>query len=152
MELNPIIVEKTKFLFGCDFNDPAFDADESYEHSDVADEIIKEYGWKEVFPCWFQFLKENCKTPEEVLNYANLFYYYGGTDYPIRDPYSFVSYFYYRIDITQYGAQATNILDSIVIPILSRIGDVNLEKNPNYAPESDPKIITAIEEWKEKEA
>lgn len=148
MEQNKDIIEKTSFLFDCRHDDPSFDANDSYEHSDVADNLIETYGWDTVFPYWFHFLRENCPTPEDVINFANLFFYYGGTDYPLRDPYSFVSYFYYRVDTKKYGAEATDILDSIAIPILSRIGDVSLERTPDYVPEKDPRILAAIEKWR----
>ena len=150
MEAEKTIIEKTAYLFGCRHDDPSFDADDSYEHSDAADQLIETFGWNTVFPYWFQYLREQCPTPDDVLNFANLFFYYGGTDYPMRDPYPFVSYFYYRVDTKQYGAEATDILDSIAIPLLSHIGDISLESNPDYVPENDPKIQKAIANWKNK--
>ena len=68
----------------------------------------------------------------------------------MRDPYPFVSYFYYRVDTKKYGAEATDILDSIAIPLLSHIGDISLESNPDYVPEKDPRIQKSITEWKNK--
>ena len=137
----------TAFLFGCRHDDPSFD-DDTYEHSDAAEALINEYGWKTVFPFWFDYLKQECPTPEEVINFAHLFFYYGGPERALRDPYPFVSYLYYRVDTTQYGGEATDIFDSIVIPMLSRIGDVSLENQPDYVPENDPKVLAAIEKWK----
>lgn len=137
----------TAYLFGCDYNDPAFD-DDSTEHEDAAEALVAEYGWNTVFPVWFDYLKGNCPTEADVINFANLFFYYGGADRPLRDPYPFVSYLYYRVDTTQYGGEATDIFDSIVIPMLSRIGDVSLDNQPDYVPENDPKVLNAIEKWK----
>lgn len=141
------LAETTQYLFNCKFDDPDFD-DESYEHSDAAQVLIKEYGWPKVFDCWFTYLRENCPTEEDVINFANLFFYYGGTEHPIRDPYPFISYFYYRVDTKKYNDVATDIFDSIVIPLLSNIGEVNLENNPRYVPEKDQKILAAVEKWK----
>lgn len=144
------IIKTTAYLFGCRHDDPAFDADDSYEHSDAAQNLIDEYGWKTVFPYWFDYLQQHCPKESDVINYAHLFFYYGGTDLPLRDPYPFVSYFYYRVDTKKYGGEATDIFDSIAIPLLSNIGAVSLELNPDYAPEKDPKILEAVENWKNK--
>ena len=81
-------------------------------------------------------------------NFAHLFFYYGGSEQPLRDPYPFVSYLYYRVDAAKYGADATDIFDSIVIPLLSNIGDVSLENEPDYVPEKDPRILFAVEAWR----
>ena len=142
------IIETTKYLFGCNHDDPAFDADDSYEHSDEAQKLIDEYGWINVFPYCFDYLQQNCPTEADVINFAHLFYYYGGADLPLLDPYPFISYFYYRVDTMKYGGEATDIFDSIAIPLLSNIGEISLENTPDYIPENDPRVLAAIENWK----
>ncbi len=142
------IIKTTSYLFNCKFDDPTFDADNSYEHSDKAQKLIRDYGWNTIFPYWFDYLQQCCLTENDVLNFANLFFYYGGTEQPLRDPYPFISYLYYRVDTQKYGGTASDIFDSIAIPLLSNIGEINLEKNPSYVPEKDPQIIKAIEAWK----
>ena len=67
---------------------------------------------------------------------------------PLRDPYPFISYLYYRVDTQKYGVFATDIFDSIAIPLLDNIGDVSLELAPDYVPEKDTRILCAIEKWK----
>lgn len=141
------LFETTRYLFDCKYDAPDFD-DDTYEHSDVASALIAEYGWQEVFDSWFTYLRDNCKTAEDVINFANLFFYYGGTEYYLRDPYPFVSYLYYRVDTKKYGEIATEIFDSITIPLLSNIGDVSLEQTPNYVPEKDVRILSAVQKWK----
>ena len=79
-----------------------------------------------------------------------MFFCYGGWEHGTRDPYPFISYLYYRVDMKKYAAEAMDIFDSIVIPMLSDIGDISIIDNPNYAPEDDKKILAAIEQWKEK--
>ena len=125
------IEKTTEYLFNCKHDDPSFDANDSYEHSDVAQALIDEYGWKEVFPYWFDYLRKCCPKEEDVINFANLFFYYGGSDQPICDPYPFVSYFYYRVDTRKYGGEATDIYDSITSPLLSNIGAVSVENDPD---------------------
>ncbi len=152
MNKNEMIEKMTAYLFNCRHDDPAFDADDSYEHSDAAQDLIDEYGWNEVFPYWFDYLQNHCSTEKDVINFAHLFYYYGGADLPLRDPYPFIAYFYYRVDTTKYGAEATDIFDSIVIPLLSNIGDISLENEPDYVPEKDSRILSAVNEWKKAES
>lgn len=147
MNQNEKIIKATAYLFNCRHDDPDFDSNDSYEHSDTAQELIDEYGWEKVFPYWFDYLQKCCPAAEDVINFANLFFYYGGADHPLRDPYPFISYLYYRVDTAKYGADATDIFDSIVIPLLSNIGDVSLENEPDYIPEKDPRILSAIKAW-----
>lgn len=64
---------------------------------------------------------------------------------PFRDPHPFISYFYYRIDTRIFGGEATDIFDSIAIPLLSNIGEISIENAPDYVPEKDPKILKAVE-------
>ena len=85
------LTEITTYPFLSRFEDPTFDADVSYEHSDKAETIIDEYGWGAVFDSWFEYLRASCPAPEDVINFANLFFYYGGADYPVKDPYPFLS-------------------------------------------------------------
>lgn len=148
MDRQTKLIGTTRYLFDCKYDAPDFD-DDTYEHSDIAKALIAEFGWQEVFDCWFTYLKKNCPTEEDVINFANLFFYYGGTEYSMSNPYPFVSYLYYRVDTKKYGEAATEIFDSITIPLLSNIGDVSLEKNPTYAPEQDDRILSAIEKWKQ---
>ena len=147
MEENKII-SVTQYLFDCRHDDPSFD-DDNYNHSDTAEALIEEFSWKTVFPYWFEYLQNNCPTAEDVINFAHLFFYYGGAERPVRDPYPFISYLYYRVDTTKYGGAATDIFDSIVIPMLTRIGDVSLDNQTDYVPEKDPVILSAIEKWRE---
>lgn len=147
---NERIIKITEYLFSCRHDDPAFDADDSYEHSDAAQALIDEHGWKEVFPYWFDYLQKRCPREEDVINFANLFFYYGGSDQPLRDPYPFISYFYYRVDTSKYGGEATDIFDSIAIPLLSNIGAVSLENDPDYVPEKDHRILSAVNCWKDQ--
>lgn len=150
MDRKTKLIKATRYLFDCKYDAPDFD-DDTYEHSDAAKALIAEYGWQEVFECWFTYLKENCPSAKDVINFANLFFYYGGTEYPLRDPYPFIAYLYYRVNTKEYGAEATDIFDSITIPLLSNIGDVSLENEPDYVPEQDDKILAVIEKWKSEQ-
>jgi len=148
-EQNEKIITVTGYLFDCRHNAPDFD-DDNYDHSDAAEALIEEFGWKTVFPYWFDYLQNHCPEEADVINFAHLFFYYGGAELPVRDPYPFISCLYYRVDTAKYGGAATDIFDSIVIPMLTRIGDINPDNQPDYVPEKDPKILAAVELWKKQ--
>ena len=69
-----------------------------------------------------------------------------------HEPYPFISYFYYRVDTKKFGGAATDIFDSIAIPMLSRIGAVSLENDPDYVPKKIrwhwKELWSLCENWK----
>ena len=77
MQNNSTIKNETEYLFRCDFFSDEFDPDGEEEHLDRADNLLEAYPWKDIFNSWHDFLHANCKTPEEVINFCNLFFYYG---------------------------------------------------------------------------
>ena len=142
------IQSETNYLFDYNFNDDSIPEKIEEAHLDRATALLDNYQWNDIFKCWFEYLKANCKTPEEVINWANLFFWFGGSEMSIPDPYSFLGYLYYKVDVSKYVDEAQTVFDGIAIGILEKIGKVNLMNNPNYAPETDPEIIAAVERWK----
>lgn len=142
------IQSETNYLFDYNFNDDSIPEKIEEAHLDRAAALLDNYQWNDIFKCWFEYLKANCKTPEEVINWANLFFWFGGSEMSIPDPYSFLGYLYYKVDVSKYVDEAQTVFDGIAIGILEKIGKINLMNNPNYAPETDPEIIAAVERWK----
>ena len=142
------IQSETNYLFDYNFNDDSIPEKIEEAHLDRATALLDNYQWNDIFKCWFEYLKANCKTPEEVINWANLFFWFGGSEMSIPDPYSFLGYLYYKVDVSKYVDEAQTVFDGIAIGILEKIGKINLMNNPNYAPETDPEIIAAVERWK----
>lgn len=142
------IQSETNYLFDYNFNDDSIPEKIEEAHLDRATALLDNYQWNDIYKCWFEYLKANCKTPEEVINWANLFFWFGGSEMSIPDPYSFLGYLYYKVDVSKYVDEAQTVFDGIAIGILEKIGKVNLMNNPNYAPETDPEIIAAVERWK----
>lgn len=105
---------------------------------------------KKTFVSWQKYLFTECKTPESVINFANLFWIYGGQDYPINEPYKFLGYFYYRINFETAKYDKLMILDSLAIDILPKAGYLYADRfiNDDYIPELDPNIIKQVEEYK----
>ena len=116
----------------------------------LADRQISAFGWDETFKSWKKYLFTECKTPESAINFANLFWSYGGQDHPVSEPYEFLGYFYFRIDFDTEKHDAGGILDSLAIALLPRAGYSYADPNINcdYVPELDPRIIAAAKAWK----
>lgn len=84
------------------------------------------------------------------MNFAHLYWESWWWNYPIKEPYRFMGYFYYRIgmDVEEYDSDQ-DILDSLSCSILPRSGykQADLYENPYYIPERDPLMIQAVEEY-----
>lgn len=119
---------------------------------DKADELIEKYGWDAVYETFKSYLIRECSTPELSVNAAYIFWDFCWYNYPIHDPYEFMSYFYYRIDFNTKQYDASDILDSLTTTVLPKngISAADLMKHPYYMPESDPEMIAAAERWKNK--
>ncbi len=141
------IKAETDYLFKYNFNDTSISPEVEDAHLQRAEDLLDNYEWNDIFACWFSYLKKKCQTPEEVINWANLFYWFGGESKPIANPYKFLGYLYYKVDSIKYAEACQTVFDGIVIGILEKIGDISLSSNPSYAPEQDTRITQAKEKW-----
>ena len=100
---NEAYLEKeTEYLFGCNYLSDEFDPDGTEhedEHYNRAQALINRYSWNVVFEAWSNYLHKMCRTEEDVINFCNLFFLYGGSEQPIPEPYRFCASLYYRIDV-----------------------------------------------------
>ena len=142
------IDKQTYLLFNRIYGD-----DTSQEYDLLLDKVeqqISEFGWEKTFESWINYLFTECKTPESAINFANLFWSYGGQDHPVIEPYKFLGYFYYRIDFDTEMYDELGILDSLAIDLLPKAGYSYADRliNDEYIPELDPKIIAQVEAYK----
>ena len=142
------ITKETNYLFDVDYFDDNFDPDGNEEHLARAEKMIDSYPWSDIFDSWNEYLHANCKTPEDIYNYCNLFIYYGGTDQFIPRPYEFLGYIYYMIDIDTYWDMAGELLDELSVSILERSGEISSWNDPYYQSWKDPKILKEVEKLK----
>ena len=145
------IDKQTYLLFNRTYGD-----DTSQEYDLLLDKVeqqISEFGWEKTFESWINYLFTECKTPESAINFANLFWSYGGQDYPVIEPYKFLGYFYYRIDFDTEKYDKLGILDSLTIDLLPKAGYSYADRliNDEYIPELDPKLIAEVEAYKSSE-
>ena len=117
---------------------------------DRAHQQVIDYGWDKTFESWKQYLFTKCLTPESVINFAHLFWCYDGCEYVIPDPYNFLGYMYYRIDMNTTKYDEMDILDGIATTILpmAGYGKADLMNDPYYSPLDDEQIIAEVEKFK----
>jgi len=137
----------TEYLFKQNFFDDNFDPDGAEVNLDKAQELMEQYPWNDIIVIWHDYLYRNCRTPEEVINFANLFLYYGGTDGYNPEPYKFLGYMLYRVDMDKYYDTAYSAFEAIALDILGYQNLINLRENPYYDPLKDPHILNAVKKW-----
>ena len=119
------IEEYTDYLFNCSFTDDSFDPENHEEHLRASWELFEHYAWKDIFPIWIKYLHSKCPTPEDVINFVNLYVYWD---------------------------QAGELFEGLAINMLSRQGLINIMKDPYYVPLKDERILSAISKWKNNNA
>ena len=145
------IHDKIRYLF-----DRPWDEDLSYsEEEELLDEakrLINEAGWPATYTAAVNYLLEACNTPDSAINFAHMFWGYGWYENPIPNPYRFLAYFYYRINLEVEKYDSPGILDSLAITILPRAGyrEADLMHNEDYIPEYDPRILAEVERLRNK--
>lgn len=147
------IISVLKNLFDYYWDMPMTEEEET-ETENTAQSLITKYGWEEVFEHFFYYLKTECSTPESVANAMNIFSTYGWSKNPIPDPYDFLGYIYYRIELNpneydDYNAVTT--FDSIAVDVLEKSGIKENLYIGDYVPEIDPEVIKAVEKWRSKD-
>ncbi len=96
------------------------------------------------------YLYNNVNTPEEAINAAHNFHSCRWVEQVVPNPYTFISFFYYKINLDETKYDDQGILDSLSITILPNAGvkQANLMENPNYSPLLDPTLLSTVDEWK----
>lgn len=138
------IEEYTNYLFNCSFSDDSFDPEDHEDHLKASWELFEHYTWEDIYPLWMKHLHENCSTPEDVINFVNLYIYYEADGFPIDDPIGLISYIYYKVDMDKYWDEAGELFEGFAINILSKHGLVNMINDPYYTPLKDERITNAI--------
>ena len=145
------INEITKKLFSISYENDLDDDKTSDVYENMATELMKNNKWSDVYASWFNYLVNDCKTEEEVLNFANLFWLYEGYKRFIPNAAEFCAFFYANISFDNHP-DAPEILDSITCEVFLNSGIYPKESlyYDEYVPTSDPMIKNAINEWKKK--
>lgn len=118
---------------------------------DIFDKAIENYGWEQVFKTINLYIRFNCLTGESIANFVNLFWEYTcKSPRKISEPYRFLGYLYYRVDLRPWDYDCAEVFDGLVYNLLS--GEDDFEHNPftnyDYMPETDPNIIAEVQKLK----
>ncbi|PLS31537.1 hypothetical protein Uis1B_0528 [Bifidobacterium margollesii] len=121
---------------------------------DQSNSLVDEYGWDAVRQAFFHYVQTECKTIEDVTKAIDLFEGFDWQSKTIPDPYEFLGYLYYRVGFENAPYKAACALDDLCISILPASGypEANIYYHPYYAAEADPKMIAAVERWRQREA
>lgn len=116
--------------------------------------LVSEYGWDAVRQAFFRYVRNECKTSDDIARAA---FRYEGLNWnkkPIPDPYEFLGYLYYKAGFRKASPKAAHALDDLCITVLPASGypEANIYYHPYYAAEADPKMIAAVERWRQREA
>ena len=117
---------------------------------EVAKSVISEYGWSRVYKALTDYLYQNCHTPEKAINAACNFWNCRWSDQIIPNPYTFLSFFYYKINLDETTYDQPGILDSLAITILPKAGikKADLMNDPYYSPLLDPNLLSMVDKWR----
>ena len=143
---------KIEYLFSRYWDKDLSEKDQDKLEQD-ANDLVKEYGWNEVYSNAMNYLHTKCLTPESVVNFASNYRTYGWYENPIPDPHKFLAYFYYITDYETQKYDPMDILDSLATTILPKasFSEANLVLNTQYMPENDPKIKYEVDLLKASE-
>ena len=140
--------DTTKYIFSLDW-DTDFTDEELDKLDAMVEQLIVENGWPKVYETWCDYLHTECKDDWSVVNFANHYWDYAHDRY-VPDPIHFIAYLYYRVD-TSKNSRACDIFDSLAITILPNAGLLDMMEEPNYAAETDPRILAEIAVIKSQE-
>lgn len=120
------------------------------DHLKMSWELFDNYSWADIYPVWVQYLHTKYETPEDVINFVNLYIYYEAADQTVPNPVEFISYLFFKVDMDKYWDEAGDLFDGLTINILSKQGLVNTMENPYYSPLKDERILSGISAWENK--
>lgn len=142
----------TQYLFS--FRYSGDDDDKTIEkYESAADGVLERYPWREVYASWFDYALRRCPTADDIARWEHLFWIYGGTDFPLSDPYPMLGYLLYRTAHTGEIIEdfdLRNLFDSIAVQMLQRLGILTVDDMDTYSADQDPAIIAAAQAWRDK--
>ncbi len=96
------LTEEMEYLYSSGHASGEFSPQEYEEHKKRALKVVEKYSPADFFRASFNWMWGNKRQQEELVNFANLFYYYGGAGCCRSDPYDFLSCLYYVLVVDYY--------------------------------------------------
>ena len=130
------LMRSVDYLYNCDFFSDEFDPEDHEDHLHKLEEIMQKYTYTDFHQASFRWMCSHCEAPEQYINFANLYFYYGEADFYVDNPYPFLAYLYNGIDWDRdhvNAERADHIFWSIAVGLLR-----HSEIFHGYADEYDP--------------
>jgi len=115
----------------------------------LAHSILKKYSLDEVYENFDRYLRCECKTEDDVINFVHFFVHYNGLKFQIPsqyDPYDLVGYILSMVDLEKRWDDCGGLFDDFANQALR----IDLYHDPYYQFWRDPKILAIAEKYKEK--
>ncbi len=114
----------------------------------LAHTILQENSWEDFYACFDNYLRNDCKTEDNVINCVCFFVHYVGLQFKIPsqyDPYDLVGYIYSMVDLEKRWTDC-DVFDDFANQALR----IDLYNDPYYQFWRDPKIIEIAEKYKKE--
>lgn len=135
-----------KRLFSMDYK--TIDDDERKKLDELAEHVLKDNDWNNVYSFFDSYLRNECKTENDVINYVLWFIRYVGLSFTIPssfDAYDLIGYIYSKVDLEKRWNDCGGEFDDFANEALK----IDLVKDPYYQFWRDPKIIEIANKYKE---
>ncbi len=121
-------------------------SNEQKELDIIFENILKNNVWENIYKCFDYYLRNECETEDDVINFVNLFVHYVGLNFKIPykyDPYDLIGYILFKVDLKKRWDDC-EIFDDFANQALG----IDLMKDPYYQFWKDPKIIEIANRYK----
>lgn len=123
--------------------------DELAKLEEQANSILQKNSWSDVYENLDFFLRNECKTEDDVINFVHFFVHYYGLKFQIPsqyDPYDLIGYILSMVNLEKRWDDCGGLFDDFANQALR----IDLYNDPYYQFWRDPKILAIAEKYKEK--
>lgn len=145
--MNKIDIKTLNKLFKSNYN--TINVEEIKRLDELAHSILKNYTWDEAYGNFDMYLRSECKTEDDVINYISFFTYYFGIRFQIPsqyDPYDLVGYILSMVDLEKRWDDCGGLFDDFANQALR----IDLYNDPYYQFWRDPKIIAIADKYRKE--
>lgn len=138
-----ITKEICKTLFNHDFL--KLNSEDKEKLDQLAVETLSDNSWEDVYSYFDQYLRTECNTEDDVINYVFLFIRYVGLNFNIPsqyDPYDLIGFILSKVDLEKRWDDCDSFDD-----FANQALRIDLYRDPWYQFWRDPKVIEAAEKY-----
>lgn len=145
--MTKINIDLIKMLFSSNYKYTT--EKEQKKLDEIFETIMNNNSWVDIYKSLDYYLRNECKTEDDIINFVNLFGHYIGHDFEIPygyNPYDLIGYILSRVDLEKRWDDC-DFFDDFANQALK----IDLYKDPYYQFWRDPKIIEIANKYKKKE-